>query len=472
MLISYVSLLLFPFILTSAPQIQSCGFCKRRSSADQPPLSMTICDTLVHSECFVAMLFDDKITSLTVKSFLNRELNINPQNYSFIGKNDIVNQQLFMRILKEDNDTVPAKLIQLGIDLGRNIFRFQKNELGQVLYFSFIEMAATCAPKLLHFLATSDIQFKRPLISSVIAAIYAGHLDNVKYLIDIWGLDVNSVYPLDNKSTILSYAVKLNQVEVVRFLLQRGARTEDENLLKIAIKNDRPSIVEILLNAGAKINKEDVNGHMALGAAIKYGKTGSVRVLLNYYRSLLDNYGSIMFHVAIFNGHLEIVKLLLEYGFALLFISANGNGTSFCHTFLHLIVFSNHLDMARYFLATVSSPYELMTDERLQSSLVQFPFLTGRLDLSDPPAVTAILFDRIEMLNILLEYGFNPNHFIFKGTTTVLHLACELKKYKMAEVLIRHGADTNALNSSGVTAFSFIEDPEMLIHLKNFNIYI
>ena len=103
---------------------------------------------------------------------------------------------------------------------------------------------------------------------------------------------------------------------------------------------------------------------------------------------------------------------------------------------------------------------------------VTHPLLMGRLDLSDPPAVTAILLNRVEMLEILLKHGFNPNHFIFKGTTTALHLACELKKYKMAEVLIRHGADTNALNSSGVTAFSLIEDPEMLNNLRNLNIYL
>ena len=97
MLISFlVSLLFFPFILTSTLQIQICGLCKRISSPDQPPLSMKICDTLVHSECFVCILFDDKTTSSNIKSVINSELNINPQNYSLIGKGDIISKQIFI----------------------------------------------------------------------------------------------------------------------------------------------------------------------------------------------------------------------------------------------------------------------------------------------------------------------------------------------------------------------------------------
>ena len=202
--------------------------------------------------------------------------------------------------------------------------------------------------------------------------------------------------------------------------------------------------------------------------AVQNGKFGSLRVLLNYLPHLTRS-DTRIFCFAIESGHLEMVKMLLNHGFTLNLTSKEGQSR---HTYLHQVVLRNHLDMARYFLETVSSPYEPMIEELLKRLNEKFPLLMGRLDLSDPPAVTAILLNRVEMLEILLKHGFNPNHFIFKGTTTVLHLACELKKYKMAEVLIRHGADTNALNSSGVTAFSFIEDPEMLIHLKNFNIYI
>ena len=78
-----------------------------------------------------------------------------------------------------------------------------------------------------------------------------GELDLVKSLVK-QGIDVNIDYgrPLDN-------AVKFNQIDVIRYLIEQGANVNRTNNLSHAVVSDNYGMVKLLLENGANIHAQE-----------------------------------------------------------------------------------------------------------------------------------------------------------------------------------------------------------------------
>lgn len=75
-----------------------------------------------------------------------------------------------------------------------------------------------------------------------------------------------------------------------------------------------------------------------------------------------------------------------------------------------------------------ANSYEEPIIESIYSDILDaIPTLNSRLTHVETPVVTALLHSRIKSMEVFLEQGFSPNHRIFSGNSTLLHLACDSK---------------------------------------------
>jgi ankyrin repeat protein len=89
-----------------------------------------------------------------------------------------------------------------------------------------------------------------------------------------------------NAWTPLCYACKGGHLECVSFLLERGARVDDETkegatALSLAAREGHADVVRLLLRSGADPAHRTANGRTALLAACAAGEAGAVRALLS-----------------------------------------------------------------------------------------------------------------------------------------------------------------------------------------------
>ena len=120
--------------------------------------------------------------------------------------------------------------------------------------------------------------------------------------------------------TALQEAVRLNNSDVVKFLLQNDADTqknyEDGNtiLLYALQENVQPEIIETLIKYGADVNKQNDSGVSPLQLAIKKNDKEIIEILLDNKAKVnaMDKNGQPLLFLA--QKHLNIVSLLLDAG--------------------------------------------------------------------------------------------------------------------------------------------------------------
>lgn len=157
----------------------------------------------------------------------------------------------------------------------------------------------------------------------IMRAVQSSSTGVVQALLDA-GMHVDQ--EIDKVGTPLSLAIATQNVEMVRFLLERGADANGMEwlppvtFLARAASFKSQEILLALLDHGAK-----VDGSSALYSAAEYGHVNSVELLLtrgadlnelamiDYGAKGLYNAGTAL-HVAVDNGQTEIVKFLLKRG--------------------------------------------------------------------------------------------------------------------------------------------------------------
>ena len=173
---------------------------------------------------------------------------------------------------------------------------------------------------------------------------------------------------------------------------------------------------------------------------------------------------------ASYGGHLNTVKLLLQYG-ARVNLTVNGpyDGKT---TALGMACSGGHLSMAEFLIESGSD-------------------INGNQSVDMPPLHTAVSCDRTRIVDLLLEKGVNVNGRDAKGGTachiaanygfinsairlldagcgldlidddgmTALHYAAGFGHPKMIELLLDRGADASTKDGKGRTARHFLERP-------------
>ncbi|KRT84770.1 Ankyrin repeat-containing protein [Oryctes borbonicus] len=143
-----------------------------------------------------------------------------------------------------------------------------------------------------------------------------GYLNIVKYFVK-HGADVDGY--CKRGFTPLYLAAKSNQMDIVEFLLEDGADVNKRTIkgftpLSIAIKQKCVNIVELLLRNGANVNKKNKGGFSPLSVAVRYGYFDTNEPLLRETKVKIKGDVNNALPVSAANGRLTIVRLLLNSG--------------------------------------------------------------------------------------------------------------------------------------------------------------
>lgn len=331
---------------------------------------------------------------------------------------------------------------------------------------SVLDMAAKSSLELFKVVYNSGIVFKAKRDYDFFAAYLSALVSDNEKILEFLEQERQGA-----KNAILAQAVTLGKASFVDKILKKGAnpnlRVENYALvLHKAILTDNKTIVNLLLRAGANPQLYDEKQYNAVMIAAVKGKLESLKALLDYGVSTeisMDKELNLL-HASIAAGHFNVVEYLYNHG--LNFTKQNGS-TTFVLWFLAK---TSSTRLLEYVLDLGGNVYEKIEDHL--SIVSKFPQFVSRLSGDDYAAVISVLASRPQNLELFLKHGFNPNVRIFHGNSTLLHVACELNDVKIAKILIKYGADVNALDSYNRTAISLINNPVILIEIMNMNEFL
>ena len=247
----------------------------------------------------------------------------------------------------------------------------------------------------------------------------------LEHLLDRGGIESKSEVDL---RTPLSWAAEGGQEEIVKYLLERGAELDSEDNngrvpLSWAAGSGHETIVRILL---AEVEKglEDRKhlsraGWQRLLAAKSESKRSDVQVRQKWLMS--DRYGQTPLFYAAQNGHMAVVKLLLEKG-------ADVNDRSMP---LHTASSNGHVKVVSLLLEKGAGVNVTNQD---RSTPLQWASDNGH----------------VEVVRLLLEKGANVNA-VSQGGSTPLHWASDNGHVEVVRLLLEKGANVNAASQGGST---------------------
>lgn len=134
---------------------------------------------------------------------------------------------------------------------------------------------------------------------------------------------LNLLNDWEHKPVVLVAAAQGGDVDVVRLLLERGAKADpidphEGTALHAAAREGHEEVVSILLSSGADAYRRTDEKETPLILASSYGHLGVVRQLLKHMRgwglSLRDSNGSTALHHACEGGYVDILRALLLAG--------------------------------------------------------------------------------------------------------------------------------------------------------------
>ena len=131
------------------------------------------------------------------------------------------------------------------------------------------------------------------------------------------GININDYYT-NEKITMVHYAIKHDQIDVLRMLMDKGADPnrfyQDKTALMYAIKQGKSKIVRYLLSKGVDVNTKNYRKKTAIYYAAKYGDVNTIQLLLAKGADLhLKDYkGRTPLQYAIDNKNTAVVNYLLS----------------------------------------------------------------------------------------------------------------------------------------------------------------
>ena len=244
----------------------------------------------------------------------------------------------------------------------------------------------------------------------------AGRCDIVEILLEHHAdVDIGTT----NDVTPLHLASIEGELKVACVLLQHGSAVDsrddrDWTPLMSASRYGHLDIVQELLGHGADANAQEKNLSTALHLASEAGNLEIARLLLlhNAAVNVRDRDGATPLHLA---SGLETARLLIEHGADV--NSRDDNSWTPCHT----ASWNGHLDIVRLLLEHVDAQTAVL------SSLLAMASWNGMLEVS------RFLIDRGADVNSRNDTGW-----------TSLHLASLYGHLDAARLLLDHGADVNA----------------------------
>ncbi|MEN8222840.1 MAG: ankyrin repeat domain-containing protein [Acidobacteriota bacterium] len=261
-----------------------------------------------------------------------------------------------------------------------------------------------------------------------------GHLDIVKFLVKN-GADVN----LEEKSyqlRPLNFASRYGHFEVVKFLLDNGAdlfarEKDNETALSYAVSSSNLDIVKYLVNKGLKVN--DMKSIKKV-PPVYYAVVGSgenlniVKYLISKGAKVTgkDENGWTMLHRAVWRGKKEMIDLLIAEG-----ISPDSKSSTGI-TPLHNAASQGNIEAITSLLKHGADPNCI--DNK-----------------GNTPLSKAVASGHTKITAILLKHKAGPNGKLKFLGVSPLHIAAAKGYGKIGTMLLKSGADHKALDDSGNT---------------------
>lgn len=241
--------------------------------------------------------------------------------------------------------------------------------------------------------------------------------------------DINVKDPQHNY--FLTYAVIFNNVELIKFLLQKNARLDiidkyERSILYYPIKYSFYDVINLLLeknldNIGISIiDIKDKNKHTALHYAIENQNLKIISILLEYGSDAnafdIRSYNSL--HMAIKSRSLEMCKIIMPY------ISNINSRTNTGETSLHLSCNLQLQDISEFL---IKSNINLnIRDYKTETTALHYAVLLGLRDIC----------------KLMIEYDVNINSQDIYGNTP-LHYAVSENRVEIFIILINSNLSIN-----------------------------
>lgn len=247
----------------------------------------------------------------------------------------------------------------------------------------------------------------------------------------------------DNKTTILHAAVNAQNVELVKYLLSKGAdhaaQTADEYTpLQLAFQSRRggfePEIVNALIDAGADINVQN-SRFPPLGFAVNNKNEQMLQMALDKGADVnqpIAKDGTNSLHFCAELGFVEGAKTLILNG-----IDLNATDELSC-TPLH-----------------VACDFEKPQVAKL---LIEHADVNCKTNFNRTPLHSASHYNMTDVVTALLEKGANINAIADDGETA-LHYAATNGSIESVQALMKRGADYNVVSqNTGLRALDMCKD--------------
>ena len=348
--------------------------------------------------------------------------------------------------------------------------------------------------------------------AAMIHAAYMGRLRFIQRLIDV-GVSSNINF---NHTTPLGDAVRAGQTEAVRLLLENGAepnlRSTDNKLPMELVPDGYEEITKLLIQHGATDPSDQPFGAEDLINTVKAGDLNTTRVLI-IMGADPDAAGAekeFPIEIASAEGNLEMVKTLLGGG-----ASLNQTDSGRVNP-LEKALENRHYNLYRYLLDQGANPsngtrfnsifrdavktgdINLITDTIRHShlrdvdelvyystgedrSMLHIAADAGNLDVVTffidsgasldrqstngiTPLISAAAHGNVDIINLLLDWGANPNIEADKKTNrllTPLIAAAAVNSRACVELLLKAGADATVQNKNGETALDLAKSDEV-----------
>jgi ankyrin repeat protein len=260
----------------------------------------------------------------------------------------------------------------------------------------------------------------------------------------------------DNKKQPIHWASQHGHLEIVKFLLGRGAAVNcknviDETPLHYASALNHKEIAKLLLAKGAAVNAKTTNGDTPLNYALNRNNNEIIGILVDNGADVMWKRGNgwTTLHDAAWRGSGKVIEFLIEKGIPVDAKAGPGR------TPLHCASMGGNLEGIQTLIkkgANVNSkadnnwtPLFLAMGRGHAAGVTLLLKLGAKVE--DNYLHTAAIKGLSKIAYLLLENGANPNAKDKKGKTP-LDYACRYSHKKVAKILLGKGANKEDLKKS------------------------
>lgn len=267
-------------------------------------------------------------------------------------------------------------------------------------------------------------------------------------------IDVNSVD--SNGNTALHAAARVNDYDLVSFLIYNGAQTELKNYdgdtaLHVAIKNNSLRSAEILAAYNGNIFAKDGNGRTALELGLQSGPSFIDMMINEQTGQLVDAMGRSIVHYFVEWQDSQSIDYCILKKINLSVMDSYGNTPlSMCYTHADDI---NYIKLAAKLIEGGAAPLRDAYDYFEDAVKTRNPTL--RFDDGQTPLHMAVIDGQAGIVEYLIEKGAQINAKDISGTTP-LHEAVRYGRTEIAGMLLEAGASANTQDSLGKTPLLII----------------